>query len=105
MGLNKICVKVAPRAKKQKIQCLSDGTLKVYLISPPVDGKANCELIELLASHYNIKKSAVQILVGHKTKHKIVGQYLRTFVQKRFLLKVKRLTGQVSGLELLKLVI
>jgi uncharacterized protein len=34
-------VKVKPNSKQQNIEEQSDGSLTVYLKSPPVDGKAN----------------------------------------------------------------
>ena len=42
-------VKVKPNSKQQKIEESADGSLTVHLKSPPVDGKANEELIKLLA--------------------------------------------------------
>ena len=41
-----INIKVIPKAKKQKI-VQEENRLKVYLKSPPEDGKANKELINL----------------------------------------------------------
>ncbi|MBE9129077.1 DUF167 domain-containing protein [Coleofasciculus sp. LEGE 07092] len=34
-------VQVKPNSKTQTIEELADGTLRVHLKSPPVDGKAN----------------------------------------------------------------
>ena len=45
----KIRVTVKPNSKQQKIEESADGTLKIRLKSPPVDGKANQELIKVLA--------------------------------------------------------
>jgi len=65
-------VKVEPRSSKAEIiGCLGD-TLKVKLTSPPVDGAANKQLIELLAKKLGIKKSAIAILRGEKAKNKTV---------------------------------
>ncbi|HBB34777.1 MAG TPA: hypothetical protein DDZ80_15560, partial [Cyanobacteria bacterium UBA8803] len=50
-------VKVKPNSKNQSIEESTDGTLTVHLKSPPVDGKANKELIELLANKFNVPKS------------------------------------------------
>jgi uncharacterized protein YggU (UPF0235/DUF167 family) len=36
-------IKVKPNSKQQKIEEQPDGSLTVYLKSPPVDGKANEE--------------------------------------------------------------
>lgn len=68
----KIQVKVKPNAKQQRILEADDGSLTVYLKSPPVDGKANAELIQLLAKKYNVPKSRVSIKSGLSSKTKWV---------------------------------
>jgi len=54
-------VKVKPNSREQKIIHQPDGSLNVYFKSPPVDGKANEELIKLLAVEFNIPKSSITI--------------------------------------------
>ena len=58
----KIKVKVIPRASKQEIIKMADGSLKVKLCSQPVNFKANKELVEVLADYYKTKKQNVSIL-------------------------------------------
>ncbi|MGB7445113.1 MAG: DUF167 domain-containing protein [Coleofasciculaceae cyanobacterium] len=65
-------VKVKPNSKKQNIEELADGSLKVNLKSPPVDGKANQELIELLAKKFGVSKSKINIKSGLSSKRKLV---------------------------------
>ena len=65
-------VKVKPNSKQQKIEEQADGTLTVYLKSPPVDGKANEELIKLLAEKFNVPKSQVKIKLGATSRQKLV---------------------------------
>lgn len=67
-----IAVKVKPNSKQQKIISETDGSLIVYLKSPPVDGKANQELIELLAEKYDVPKSAITIKSGLGSKNKLI---------------------------------
>ena len=66
-----INVKVIPNAKKVRIVSEND-VLKVYLKSPPVDGKANKELIEVLSEHFNVRKGSVRIVRGEKSNKKII---------------------------------
>ncbi|MBD2177643.1 DUF167 domain-containing protein [Pseudanabaena sp. FACHB-1998] len=66
-------VKVKPNSKKQAIIEESDGSLTVHLKSPPVDGKANKELIELLAKKFDVPKSHITILVGFTGRNKLVN--------------------------------
>jgi uncharacterized protein (TIGR00251 family) len=68
----KIQVKVKPNSKQQKIEESADGGLIVYLKSPPVDGKANQELITVLAKKYGVTKSQILIKSGLSSKTKIV---------------------------------
>lgn len=65
-------VKVKPNAKKQAIEESTDGSLTVHLKSPPVDGKANKELIELLADQFDVPKSKIRIKSGLSSRTKWV---------------------------------
>ena len=63
-------VRVIPKSSKSEIIGEHDGALKIKLKSPPVDGAANVELIEILAKHFSVPKSAVEILKGQTSKTK-----------------------------------
>jgi uncharacterized protein len=65
-------VKVKPNSKTPKIIEEEDGSLTVYLKSPPVDGKANEELIKTLADKYDVPKSHVTIKSGLSARQKLV---------------------------------
>ncbi|MBD2138047.1 DUF167 domain-containing protein [Anabaena sp. FACHB-1237] len=65
-------VKVKPSSKQQRIEELEDGSLIVHLKSPPIDGKANAELITLISQKYQVKKSDVIIKLGLSSRHKVV---------------------------------
>lgn len=67
----RINVRVAPKAKHNKVVVEPDR-LKVYLTAPPVEGKANTALIEVLAEHYGVKRSQVRIVKGEKGRDKLV---------------------------------
>ncbi|MBW4683732.1 MAG: DUF167 domain-containing protein [Komarekiella atlantica HA4396-MV6] len=65
-------VKVKPNSKQQKIEEQPDGSLIVYLKSLPVDGKANKELIKLLAEKFDVSKSYIQIKTGLSYRQKLI---------------------------------
>ncbi|MBD2294221.1 DUF167 domain-containing protein [Anabaena sphaerica FACHB-251] len=65
-------VKVKPNSKQQKIAEQEDGSLTVNLKSPPVDGKANEELIKLLAEKFNVPKSSIRIKSGLSSRQKLI---------------------------------
>ena len=46
--------------------------IKVYITAAPVKGKANKELIKLLAKELEISKSEIRILKGEKNKEKVL---------------------------------
>jgi uncharacterized protein (TIGR00251 family) len=62
--------KIVPRASKSEIVGELDGTLKIRIASPPVDGAANAELIKLLSKNFDVSKSAVEIISGETSKTK-----------------------------------
>ena len=63
-------VKATPRAKRSEIVCADPEWLRVKLRAPPVDGKANEELIALFSKTFGVPKSAVEILAGDASRHK-----------------------------------
>lgn len=65
-------VKVKPNSKRQKIEELADGSLIIHLKSPPVDGKANEELIKLLAKKFDVPKSYIRIRSGTTSRQKVI---------------------------------
>jgi uncharacterized protein (TIGR00251 family) len=65
-------VRLVPRASTSEIVGEHDGALKVRIASPPVDGAANAELIKVLAKHFGISKSEVEIIGGQTSKMKQV---------------------------------
>jgi len=65
-------VKVKPRSKTSELVQSADGTWVARLKSPPVDGKANAELIALVAKKFHCGKAAVTIKAGAASRTKIV---------------------------------
>ena len=69
----KIKVRVIPRAKKNEISgFMADGSLKIRLTAPPVDGKANQALVKLLANTLGISISQISISSGGHSRNKSV---------------------------------
>ena len=72
MATRIIQVKVTPRARVSSLTQAADGTWLAKLKSPPVDGKANAELIALVAENFKCSKSAVSIKAGASGRTKLV---------------------------------
>lgn len=68
----KIKVKVKPNSKYQKIEQSDDGTWIIRLKSPPIKGKANQELIALLAKQWKVSKKKITIKTGLSAKNKLI---------------------------------
>ena len=67
-----IQVKVKPNSRESELEKNEDGTWLAQLKSPPIDGKANEELIGLVARHFKCRKSAVSIKSGAAGRMKLV---------------------------------
>ncbi len=65
-------VKVKPGARSSALQAQDDGCWLATLRAPPVDGKANAELIGLVARHFGCRKSQVSIKSGAAGRIKLV---------------------------------
>lgn len=61
-----------PNSRKQQLVNESDGSLIAYLKSPPIDGKANKELIQLLARSFGVSTSKIVIKSGLSSRMKLV---------------------------------
>ena len=72
MAARIIQVKVTARARESSLTQMPDGSWVAKLKSPPVDGKANAELIALVAEHFKCRKSAVSIKAGASGRMKLV---------------------------------
>jgi uncharacterized protein len=67
-------VHVTPRSRKDELTGISaDGTLRVRLSAPPVEGAANKALLELLAHVLGVRMNNLEIIGGEKGKNKIVS--------------------------------
>ena len=67
-----IQVKVKPNSRVSLLEQQPDGTWLAQLKSPPVDGKANEELIALVAKQFGCRKSEVSIRSGASGRVKLV---------------------------------
>lgn len=65
-------VKVKPNSKQQSVKEETDGSLTIHLKSPPVDGKANGELIKILAKKFDLPKSKIRIKSGLSSRQKLI---------------------------------
>jgi uncharacterized protein (TIGR00251 family) len=69
-----LAVRVTPRASHNKIvEVLHDGTVKIHLAAPPVDGEANEKLVAFLAEVLSVPKSRIEIVAGATGRDKLIS--------------------------------
>jgi uncharacterized protein (TIGR00251 family) len=65
-----IDVRVIPRAGRSGVAGTRGDALLVRLNSPPVEGAANAELVEVIATTLGVSKRAVSIVAGERARRK-----------------------------------
>lgn len=70
MGKQRILVK--PNARQSSVSVGLEGQLVVAVRAPATDGKANQELIAVLADYFQVPKSRIQLVKGHTSRHKVI---------------------------------
>jgi uncharacterized protein len=69
-----LAVRVTPRASKDEIvEILSDGTVKVHLTAPPVEGKANQALLKFLSKVLDVPERKLDIVAGAGGRDKLIS--------------------------------
>jgi uncharacterized protein (TIGR00251 family) len=68
----KISVKVKPNSRLTVVRKIDDTLYTVNLTARPVDGKANEQLVEILADYFGKPKRCITILRGETSKLKMV---------------------------------
>ncbi len=67
-------MRITPRASRNEIhEILDDGTVKIRITAPPVDGQANKAIIDFLSDVLNVPKSKLEIVAGQTGKDKIIA--------------------------------
>ena len=67
-----IAVRAQPGAKKNAVLGEHGGALKVAVTAPPLDGRANEAILDVLASWLGVKRSQVELLRGASNRNKVV---------------------------------
>ena len=65
-------MRVVPRAKRPGLERRADGVLVARVSAPPVEGKANAAVCELIAKAYGVPKSRVSVVRGQTARDKVV---------------------------------
>ncbi len=66
-------ITVTPKSSRSLVTADEEGNIKVYLNSPPVEGKANKECIALMSKKLGVPKSRITIEKGEKGRNKKIA--------------------------------
>lgn len=73
MGEELVRIRVIPRARKDEVAGERAGRLLVRTTAAPVDGSANDAVRQLLATHFGVPRSAVELVAGLRSRDKTVA--------------------------------
>ena len=65
-------VLVVPRASSNQITGIHGDRLRIRLLAPPVDGKANSNLVAFLSTYLNLRQDQFNIVKGQKGRRKTI---------------------------------
>ena len=68
----RITVRVKPNARSTSVEKRPDGSYLVRVNAPPVEGKANEALVQILADYFDRPRSAIAIVRGSRGREKVV---------------------------------
>jgi hypothetical protein len=72
MSTTRLRVRVQPGAKASQVLGMANGMLRVRIAAPPVEGRANRALEELLAERLDMPQSQVCVVRGAASRSKLV---------------------------------
>ena len=67
-----LSVKLQPRAAANEIGEPLGDELRIKVTAPPVDAAANEALIEMLAEKLDCARNRIELIRGHKSRHKVL---------------------------------
>lgn len=62
-----------PKASKDEISGLHGESVKIRITAPPIEGRANEQLVKFLAKTFGVSKTAVTIISGELGRQKRVA--------------------------------
>ena len=68
----KIFVRVKANKKEDKVEQTDEKNYQVLVKAPAKEGKANEAVVKILAAHFKVPKSNIEIVSGLKSKMKVV---------------------------------
>ncbi|HUX85411.1 MAG TPA: DUF167 domain-containing protein [Chloroflexota bacterium] len=70
--MERVRVHVRPSARRTAVVGYQEGILRIDLNAPPIDNRANDELVKLLARELGIARGRVSVRHGQTSRQKLV---------------------------------
>lgn len=67
-----VAVRVVPGASAAKVVGMHGDELKLKVCSPPLEGRANAEVAEVLAATLGLRAREVELVAGHTSRSKLL---------------------------------
>jgi hypothetical protein len=68
-----LSVKITPGSKRNEVISLREGIWHIKVTAPPVEGKANEELIAYLSKLLGVRKGCLNVTKGQTSRNKLVS--------------------------------
>jgi hypothetical protein len=65
-------ITVKPNSKKEGVEPIAGGELRVSVHAPPREGEANEAVVRLLADYFSVPKTSITIRHGRTGRRKLV---------------------------------
>jgi uncharacterized protein (TIGR00251 family) len=80
-----LAITVVPRSSRTGVELAVDGTLRVRVTAPPVDGAANAAVLRFLADLLDVPRSRLSIVTGFSSRQKriVVAEMTPQEVERR----------------------
>ncbi len=72
-GAMTLTVHVQPGAKRSEVAGPYGDALKIRLVAPAIDGRANAALLEFVAQRLGLARSSVELKSGHTSRRKVLA--------------------------------
>lgn len=69
-GQWRLRIAAQPGAKRTQVNGEFDDCLRLRIAAPPVDGRANTEIIRFLAEHLKVPRRSIRLLSGASSRRK-----------------------------------
>lgn len=70
--MGRIKFRIIPNARKTELAREYANAVKIKLSAPPIEGKANAELIKYLSKSLGVSKSSITFVSGETSKDKLL---------------------------------